>query len=192
MNVRSKVVTISHHSKQMNPILASKYGRLAKEYERLKDMIYPYQNDVLNENPAEGKWSALQIMTHLQQSEQLSLQYLRKKMQDETLRPTGFREAFRTKLLEWVFKTPMKFKAPAAVRINIPEFVEKSSLIATYDQTRSELEEFLSSFPEKKIPLAIYKHPRIGYINMSQTLDFLIAHFNHHTKQVHTILTNKK
>jgi hypothetical protein len=172
----------------MLPELKRKHTRLKSSYDFLKVKLIEENDQKLNITPAPEKWSVLQIMTHLHLSESLTLQYLEKKMQAENLPVTGIREAIRSLSLRLAFSLPLKFEAPEVVRVNIPDQVNTKALFDKYDSTRTDLEEFLSDFPENKLNLAIFRHPRIGYINIIQTLDFLQVHFQHHEKQINSIL----
>lgn len=172
----------------MLPVLHRKYAPIKSSYHSLKANLLKEDEERLNISPAPGKWSVLQIMTHLEYSETISLQFLKKKMNVDDLPVTGSREAFRSLLLRWALLLPLKFKAPEVVRINIPDHVKSEELFKKFDSTRMAMEEFLSDFPSDKLNLAIFKHPRIGYINIIQTLDFIQAHFKHHENQIRSIL----
>lgn len=168
----------------MVEVLSQKFNQLQESYLGVKEHLMPLDESLLNQSPAPGKWSVLQIFCHLQQSEFLSVRYLNKKISDGPYPTTGLRESFRAKLLVWVLASPLKFQAPAAVRENIPDILVKNDLFQAFEDNRENMKAFLNDFPATRMNEAIYKHPRIGYINMSQALDFLLAHFVHHEKQI--------
>ncbi len=171
----------------MVQVLAQKFDQLQDSYLRIRDHLMPLDEEYLNHSPSPGKWSPLQIFCHLQQSEFLSVRYLKKKIPEGSYPATGLRESFLSKILGWALASPLKFKAPAAVSENIPDILNKNDLFRNFEENREEMKTLLQNFPAARMNEAIYKHPRIGYINMSQALDFLLAHFTHHEKQIRNL-----
>lgn len=174
----------------MESVLEDKFKRLQDQLEPLKSMIMATDDSRLNHSPVPGKWSALQIMWHLQQSEYLSVNYLNKKLSGGPYPLTNSKTRARILLLKWALASPLKFQAPAAVRENMPEILDKNDLFTAYDNNRRDLAAILDTFPKSRMKEAIYKHPRVGYINIRQTLDFLYWHFIHHEKQIRSILNS--
>ena len=140
------------------------------------------------------KWSPLQVCFHVIKSEQLTLLALNKSNQSkENLKKSGLAGIIRDVSLRFV----LKFKAPAMVA-NIPEDYDFTELRKKWETIRSSLKEYIDKFPKEYLDKEIFKHPIAGWINLSQTLNFLQNHFDHHKVQIlkrieeHKTLSNKK
>ncbi len=169
--------------------LSGNFSKLQRRYDRLKKDMLTRDDLFLNQPPQPDKWSALQVVYHLYLSETLSVSYLAKKISSGPHPSTGMGETLRYLLLKYVLATPLKFKAPRAVGENLPDNLEKIALFKDYDETRENLRTMLDSFPADRLNEAIYKHPKVGYLNMEQTVGFLYAHFIHHEKQIRHIIS---
>jgi hypothetical protein len=138
----------------------------------------------LNEPPAPGKWSAAQILHHVVSSEGGSLQYIRKKTQTPDAVPRAtLMCAVRTAVLAAALASPLKFKAPDVVA-NVPDKPPVDETLAQWSQIRDELEQMIGELPEGLLERALFRHPVGGRMNMSQTLDFMIAHLKRHSRQL--------
>ena len=87
-------------------------------------------------------------------------------------------------LLRVLLALPLKFKAPRVVKENIPDTIKLEELSAEWDEIRSHMQSFLSNLDEQMLTKKIFKHPRIGMINIVQTMHFYLAHLEHHIPQI--------
>lgn len=173
----------------MSQLLVRQYQNLQSRYESLKNDLMPLEEELLNHHRKPGKWSPLQIIYHLQLSESLTIDSIRKKMAAERRPATGLKHALRYRLMHWVLASPLKYKAPAAVGENLPDNLQKNVLFADYDEVRASLKAMLDSFPSGRMKDEIFRHPKVGYLNISQSVGFLEDHFIHHEKQIRSIIS---
>ena len=92
-------------------------------------------------------------------------------------------EFSRSMALGLALKSPFKFKAPPMLT-NMPEKYDIKELKAKWDTIRKNFSVTLENFPGELLNKAVFEHPKVGWLNISQTLDFLQDHFDHHKKQV--------
>ncbi|PSR05031.1 MAG: DinB family protein, partial [Bacteroidetes bacterium SW_11_45_7] len=94
--------------------LYNKYQKLEHGRLQLYDKIKDRSSEELNQRPAPGKWSVLQVIDHLRQAEGMALDYMQKKRQKpEDLTDIGFRGWLRVTTLNTALQIPqLKFKAP--------------------------------------------------------------------------------
>ncbi len=141
-----------------------------------------------NQPAEEGKWSAIQVVSHLVIAESLTIEYVEKKIKSSDSIPMSTVGAvFRLKLLKIALRSPIRWKAPSRTG-EVPAGAEPKSKITEWGERRAEWETLLESFPEHLLPRAVFRHPRAGMLNSYQTLDFMVAHVEHHVRQVDRIL----
>ncbi len=134
----------------------------------------------------EGSWSAVQVLRHLQLSENGTVTYLRKKVQapPEEVSSAGFAGKVRSFLLSRALRNyGKKFKAPAVIGDveASPDYIEVKK---AYLKAREELKEILNRFDPQMAGKAYFKHPLAGKINIYQTLVFLEDHLERHIEQI--------
>lgn len=147
-----------------------------------------YTDDVLNRKPADGGWSAIQVMHHLILSEEMSLRYVHKKMSFDSHYPkTGIREAWRYFLL-WAFlNLPFKWKAPERIGGNpevLPAFATHAETFEKWRKIRNEWSSFFEKMPDDLAGRTVYKHPRVGKIGWKHMIGFFKEHLGRHRKQI--------
>ncbi|MDZ7721139.1 MAG: DinB family protein [Balneolaceae bacterium] len=136
------------------------------------------------------KWTILQILDHLKTSEKLSVVYIKRKSgSGDKFRKSGFRSKFRLFALKLAFVLPFKYKAPkiSDATGKDPDYKELKS---DWENVRRDLKELIQNLDESTLKSEIYKHPRIGMLNMQQTLGFFETHFKHHQKQIFDLMTH--
>ncbi len=164
--------------------------KIAQMEEMKNNMIssikdYSYQQ--LNQQPNEKEWSIVQVISHLLDAEIGIEYYIDKRVAKiNTLKKTGLKNLANSKLLNTVFKSKRKFKAPKAVSnpANNRSFEELSS---EWDNSRIKLIQTLKSIPQKHYNKAIWKHPYAGELNTAQVIDFFTNHILHHQHQIKRI-----
>ncbi len=168
--------------------LERKHRALQQQWEQLFARLQGLDDEQLNRQPQLNKWSVIQVLFHLIQSDRLVTAYVLKKMRAEgELAKTGFRTWFRTVLLQVALRGPFKFKAPPMVA-QVPDFETLAVIKSAWSQANQDLYNLLASFPPHLVGREIFRHPYAGRLNLHQTLDFMADHFAHHLKQVDRLL----
>lgn len=170
---------------QQNKAYTQKVEALLQQYSSSPD-------DLLNQTPGDGGWSALQTMYHLVLVEELSLGYVRKKMSFENTFPkAGMAEAWHSFQL-WIFLVaPFKFKAPPRVGGTTEDIPSHLTLIAIqerWNQIRTEWTTFFEQLTPETAISAVYRHPRVGKLGWTHTLAFFETHFDRHLVQIKNAL----
>jgi uncharacterized damage-inducible protein DinB len=173
----------------MHPAHNKLFTEIELQRARLLDTVRHLSKEQLNTSVG-GKWSVAQIMSHLITSEQLSLQYVQKKIQGiEKVADTGLWEEVKMVLLKISQRLPgLKFKAPTKIFENTPQFQDVATLELEWNRVREEFKAFLETFPAHFSKRKIYKHPFAGYLNVKQALVFFREHILHHTPQIKKLL----
>lgn len=131
-------------------------------------------------------WCMTQAMRHIQMSEDLSLQYMMKKSKagDEML-PRPLRPRLLLQVLYFVFAIGLKYKMPKV--LTGPEITTLDELEKDWSETREKIKAFIQEYPEKWSKKAVYKHPFVGMLNLSDTIRFFESHLKHHIIQIKRI-----
>lgn len=140
--------------------------------------------------PGAGEWNLLQVMRHLITAEQQSLIYIQRNIgRAEDVPRSGLGSAFRHLLLKIALTLPLKFKAPkiAEVSEENPDF---ETMKAEWDAVRNDLQELIHECSDDTLAKALYRHPRAGYLNIKQALEFMETHITHHQKQIKRIMSD--
>jgi len=139
---------------------------------------------------APDKWNILQILDHLMTSEKLSVVYIKRKTSSgKSIERSGFRSRFRIFALKLAFILPIKYKAPK-ISDSTGKNPDYKELKSEWEEVRSDLKELIQKLDEKTLKSEIFKHPRVGLLNMEQTLEFLETHFTHHKKQFFDLINH--
>ena len=172
----------------MNPRLRLLFDALETERHRLLERVAQLSSEQFH-RAEQGKWSMSQILGHLVTAERLSLRYMNKKilgMHDAG--DTGIREEIKMVLLKISQRLPLKFKAPKAVIENTPPYSDVQELKADWDKERAELKGLLEKFNDTQIKKKIYRHVRVGLLNIQHALIFFREHYFHHWPQIKRLL----
>lgn len=175
----------------MKDKIEKKLKRMNKELNALLQDLRGYSNERLNQSPAQGAWSVVQVLSHLFISESKSLSYIQKKSQyAEGLMKNNLGSKARSLLLRFYLQSPLKYKAPPMVDTQGREEQDFWELAKGYTKMREELESFLENLPEEQFKQQIYRHPIAGRVSISAMLDFFYDHFKRHRKQIYRTLRN--
>ncbi len=148
------------------------------------------ESDYLKTEEA-GTWNVLQILKHLQVSENSSLKYLLFKAKDPkaSYQKTGLKEKFNTWILKRRMISPKKIKASDVNGLSpTAEGLQFDNIINEWKETRENMHQFLNGLEPEKFSLNLYKHPAIGRINLSQMIEFFLGHIHRHEGQINRIL----
>jgi uncharacterized damage-inducible protein DinB len=175
----------------MNKRLQHYYENIENQRQSLLLPLRKVPHERLNHQP-DGKWSINQIIAHLISAENLSLQYLNKKILGvQEAKDTGLLEEAKMLLLSISQRMPLKFKAPRVVVEHTARENDFEKLAQAWDLSRSELEGFLNRMDDQHLKRKIYKHVRVGMLNVQHALKFFGEHVAHHAPQIKKLLKEK-
>lgn len=169
----------------MNSQLEKYFKKLEEQRAELFTSLQTKPASQLSASPAPGKWSVLQILTHLYTSEKLSFGYIKKKslgIQDSA--NAGLQQALLMPILKISQRLPFRFKAPKVVVENTPEVMPLEQLINHWNLLRLELKAHLENVPDGHLHKLVYKHPIAGRLSLPQAMQFFAEHINHHKPQI--------
>lgn len=173
----------------MSPSLNQLYLTLEEQRQALLNCIQNRSEQELAHHSM-GKWSIAQVLSHLIASEQLSVNYLNKKILGIKEAPnTGLIEELKMLVLIISQRIPfIKFTAPKKVVEKTTPYQTAEEIQEAWEKARSELKEVLTHFQDDQLKRKVFKHPIVGMINIEQALRFLQEHIIHHTPQIKKLL----
>jgi hypothetical protein len=175
----------------MNPRLQKLYSEIETQRKMLLLSVRNLSYEKLNNYPPD-KWSINQIIAHLISAENLSVQYIKKKILGvNQVENTGFTEELKMLLLVASQRLPLKFKAPKVVVEHTSKATDITKLTGAWEETRLELRNILERMEDQHLQKKIYKHVRVGMLNIQHALKFFREHVKHHMPQVKYLLKQK-
>lgn len=173
---------IYSHIELMNLKLEAKYLRLEKTRNLLLDELEGLDENLLNTQILEGKWSINQHIAHLILVDRVTMGYVQHKLKKkEDLTPSSLSNHIKSFLLKLALQSGRKYKAPAPVA-TVPDTAILSDLRKEWDDVRFTLEDVLTETPDDLLDKCLFKHPFAGPLTLPQTLTFLQDHFDHHLR----------
>jgi hypothetical protein len=173
----------------MSPDLGRRLEDLEASRARALSLLAGRDAASLNRPPAPGRWSALQVLHHVVESEAATLGYVRKKMQaGAALPPTGIGSRLRRAAVQLGLALPLRFRAPA-VTAAVPDVVDPAVLRARWEEVRAGWRELLAAFPADLEGRLVFRHPIAGRMGLADALAVQQAHLDHHVRQVERALT---
>jgi DinB superfamily len=164
------------------------FDRLEATRGRVLRRLDGFDRAVLNRPPARGGWSALQVLSHVVIAEGATLDYIGKKMKAGTDLPhAGLVSRLRLLVLRAVLVSPLRFKAPAKSAA-VPVDSEPGELRARWESVRAAWRARLDTFPQDLVDRMVLRHPYVGLMGLQDTLGFMQAHLEHHSRQVDRVL----
>lgn len=156
----------------------------------LEKSVLAHPQEKLSVPHEDGKWSVIQIMSHLYDSELSILAYIQKKTSSgkDGLKKTTLKSWFNSRTLSLAFKSPFKFKSPEVVANPSNDWVA-DELFKKWHSWRTDMRQQLLSLDPKFVEMGVFKHPYAGRLNLWQTFDFFKSHFERHHKQIIRILS---
>lgn len=159
-------------------------------YEKLR----PVTAIQLRYQAAPGKWSILHVLAHLVKTEEVVLQYCRKKVQAADLRRVSPMTSLRASLLPLlVGKRLYRYKAP---RVVAPapdlEYTGLEDLFTEWEKVRKDWKQFIEQLPEDKLDKEVYRQPNLGRLGWKGTFIFFENHMKRHWKQIEEIVVSSQ
>lgn len=169
----------------MNPKVKQKFQALEEQRSLLYKMTDHLTDDQANIKPKDNGWSLAQVYYHIYLIESNTFDYLSHKIKEGVEVPkSGFKEWYRSTLLKFFLKLPIKYRAPRRVSEPIPEEVDFKEVKTKWAEVREGMKLLLEVLTPQQIESQMFTHPRIGKINIYQTLEFLKDHHHHHLPQI--------
>lgn len=168
----------------MTPELNKKFNAIEDIRHRINFHFASWSDEQFNRKPAAGGWSQAQVISHLVQSESLSVKYVKKKLSyPDTLKKGPLAAWFRYSLLKIALRLPIRYKAPGMVS-GSDEILSKNDLLKQWEDVRKEMAGLLDNFPEELLGTNVFKHLVAGRLKITQMLDFIFEHLTHHERQI--------
>ena len=132
----------------------------------------------------------MQVLSHLMQSEQLSCNYVKKKLSfNPTLPDSDLITTMRGWTLRFLFSTGIKIGAPKGLQSS--DLKLESGIPAVRERwavQREKMRLYLEGLEEEFYMKAIYKHPLVGRLSLSQMVGFFGDHLERHARQIESRL----
>lgn len=162
---------------------------------KIESLMNKYLNDTkeLNDNDFNKKlngkeWSVAQAIYHTWAAIDLTYQFVDKQLlKTQQRNKISARNTIRYILLKLALISPLKFKAPPQIKDKLVEHITHKELEQNNKETFENFKSLLQTFPENLKEQEIFFHPVIGWINISQTIGFLIEHTAHHKAQIYRL-----
>ena len=168
----------------MKKVINEKLKRLNTDTEQIYKSLNTIAKEKLSD-PSYG-WSLLQVLSHLNAAESVSLQYMQKKMQaGDKMENSGPFNSLRMWLCNGVLQSSLKWKAPSY--ISQPPEYEYDEIKSKWAETRKAIQEFVDEYPEQWLNKLVYKHPIGGRQNLDRAVESFIYHQIHHMHQINRI-----
>lgn len=158
---------------------------LSQETEQIFSDLEVLDDHLLQKNG--NGWSIIQVLSHLNRAETLSLEYMKKKMLagDKMKKINAF-----TNLRMWIacgfLGSSLKWKAPSYISKPKGDY-SLNEIKVKWGDTRSKIKEYIDDYPENFLNRAVYKHPMAGRLSLHQAVDSFIYHQRHHVHQIKRI-----
>lgn len=164
--------------------LQQRFEQIEVNRARLFTALRSCPSTQLHSRPKPEAWSINEIIHHLVLAESFAVAYLEKKLDKiSTVKKASRRAGWRTFLLKWVLRSPLKFKAPSP--LVLPALgLELSALETQWQSHREKLQTLLGRVTPEMLSLALYRHPVTGLMTVAQMLTFIEEHFAHHAAQI--------
>jgi len=171
----------------MEKKLQLRYSKLEDSRSVLLKKLESIDQEKLNLQPQQDKWSIIQVANHLIEAEHKSIKYISKKLtKQDNLEATGPGAMIKSFILKLILRSPLRIKAPEVISQS-PENNNFDQVEHRWNQTRKDLGHLLDCFTEESLRKSVFRHPFAGKMTICQTLDVFQEHFDHHLKQFERI-----
>ena len=133
--------------------------------------------------PAEGAWSAVQVIDHLARTER----EIQVRVRDGLGAPhrIGVRDRLGTLFLDRIFRSDRKVKVPGSADAVLPGADPQLPDVAMqWEASRQELAALLTQSKPEQTGLGVFRHPVGGWMSLGGVLDFFSVHMHHHRFQL--------
>ena len=174
-----------------NRILAREWDKHKRLIAKVKMVAGECSAEQLNWQPESDRWSIIQVLEHLYQSESVALRFISAFDFERSDFKLGMGAFLRARLTMLALRLPLRFRKPVSLPGPSPSgTMESGILFREWDAVLAAFNAFLESFPKDRINRFVFKHPLAGRFNLPQALGFLNAHLKHHFFQIDRIKQN--
>lgn len=172
----------------MNVAVSKRFSRLEELRMEAYELLASFSDEAVNIPDVQGKWGAIQHLSHIMSSETAGLVYMKKKMGGaSSVGDAGFMGSIRLAVLSFALSLPIKFKAPPVLQ-EPDSFITKDDFFQQWKLLRKEYELFLGGLDPAFVRLELYKHPSVGRMSIVQALEFMAIHLERHIKSARALL----
>lgn len=162
-----------------------RWETLEEEQQQLIKTLSKYSNERLNQKPADGGWSPMEVIQHLIVAEKGSFSYIQKKLSfNPKFKKVGLLQDLKSGLYTLLFRMPIKVKAPIKSLTEFPAFSDFEETIEKWNASRVDFKNLLNNFDDSLWDKQVFNHPVIGRISMNHTVAFFYEHQRRHIKQI--------
>ncbi|MTI39573.1 DinB family protein, partial [Fulvivirga lutimaris] len=156
----------------------------------LVDKVKNLDDEQINSKVNSDGWTLGQVYYHLFLIEDGTFKSIAKKVKEiTTLESGGLKSMYRIYLLKIFLALPLKFRAPRLVSDSIPDTIDIKEVLKNWDEIRDKFSLLLAAQDDRFLKKKVFKHPRVGYIDFYQTIEFIEAHHQHHFRQINNLLS---
>ncbi len=175
------------------PSIEKEIEELTVQLDEILEAIRALSHEQLNFKPSASEWSILQVIQHLITAEKHTNLYLRKKvLAGKNLENAGIDTKIKAMLLRGLMATPFKFKAPAAVDVNMDEVYDYEMLVKEWMHQRNEIISFFTEVDDTMVNKLLFKHGSGVRMNLEQMLKWTYVHADRHSRQIERITNHPK
>lgn len=145
-------------------------------------------DEQFNQKPRIGEWSLAQAMYHTWTAIDLTALFINKQMASTKQRKSiSLKNTISYILLKMALFSPFKFKVPPQLKDKMITHITHQELEMKSQDTFARFKSLIENFPKELEANEIFYHPVIGWINLQQSVGFLIEHTQHHKTQIYRI-----
>ncbi|MEQ6166879.1 MULTISPECIES: DinB family protein [unclassified Ekhidna] len=168
----------------MKEAINKKLKRLNADTDTIYVMLEGISEEKLQDNSY--GWSIVQVLSHLNDAESASLQYMQKKSKaGDKMQKSGLGNAFRMWVTNLALKSSLKWKAPSY--ISDPPSYSMEEIKSNWTETRNKIQRFVDEYPDSWLNKLVYKHPMGGRQNLEKAVESFVYHQIHHIHQINRI-----
>jgi len=172
----------------MIPRAAELFQNLEARRERFLTTLEGLSPEQLEYRADPQAWTPVQVGHHVVLAEQRTADSI-KKHRGMRSGKRSLRYRVGNTMLWLVLKTGLRVKNPVPEAAPDDE-IDLPRLLESWDKARVDLEAVLSETKERGLEYAAFNHPIAGPFNVEQALQFLVAHLDHHLRQLDRIQQN--
>ena len=161
--------------------------RLERQKSEMLAELSGWPADLREWRPADGGWSALEVLDHLVRTEVGICGVVTRVLAKP--RRIGVRDRVGFLFVERVFRSRRRVKVPRSVAqvINPGEGLEFGDISARWDRGRVELRRLVDCAEAANCGGGVFRHPVSGWMSFEQVLRFFSVHMVHHGFQLERI-----
>ena len=172
----------------MKEKLLTEFERMEAERNALVASLSRYDAEILTQKPSPEAWNVAEVIMHLVVAENAALTYMRKKLEYGGLQKASATAGLKQRLLNFLIRLPIKYKAPAVANIKQGEEVGYREATERWAEIRNQLRSEYEAMNEQTVAQELFKHPAAGKMSALQGVRFMRQHMNRHIQQIHSAI----